>query len=63
MLMSMMNGQNAKSMNMMLPFLLTNQEGNNSNNMGLMLAMMMTQTTPTDTNNGFFTPPITVNKA
>ena len=63
MLMFMMNGQNAKSMNMMLPFLLTNQEGNNSNNMGLMLAMMMAQTTPTDTNNGFFTPPITINKA
>lgn len=63
MLMFMMNGQNAKSMNMMLPFLLTNQEDNNSNSMGLMLAMMMAQTTPTDTNNGFFTPPITVNKA
>lgn len=63
MLMFMMNGQNAKSMNMMLPFLLTNQEGNNNNSMGLMLAMMMAQTTPTDTNNGFFTPPITVNKA
>ena len=63
MLMFMMNGQNAKGINMMLPFLLTNQEGNNSNSMGLMLAMMMAQTTPTDTNNGFFTPPITVNKA
>lgn len=62
MLMFMMNGQNAGNMNMMLPFLLANQDGNN-NNMGLMLAMMMSQANPTDADKGFFTPPITINKA
>lgn len=64
MLMFMLSGQNMgnMNMNMMLPFLLANQDGNN-NNMGLMLAMMMNQATPTDVNKGFFTPPITVNKA
>lgn len=62
MLMFMLSGQNMGNMNMMLPFLLANPDDNNKN-MGMMLAMMMSQANPTDANKGFFTPPITVNKA
>lgn len=62
MLMFMMGGQNMGNMNMMLPFLLANPDENNKN-MGMMMAMMMSQANPAGTNDGFFTPPITVNKA
>ena len=62
MLMFMLSGQTMGNMNMMLPFLLANPDENNKN-MGMMLAMMMSQANPTGTNEGFFTPPITVNKA
>lgn len=62
MLMFVMSGQNMGNMNMMLPFLLANPDDNNKN-MGMMLAMMMSQANPTDANKGFFTPPITINKA
>lgn len=62
MLMFMLSGQNMGNMNMMLPFLLANPDDSNKN-MGMMLAMMMSQANPTDANKGFFTPPITVNKA
>lgn len=66
MLMFMLSGQamGNMNMNMMLPFLMANPDGNDNNkNMGMMLAMMMSQVNPTDANKGFFTPPITVNKA
>lgn len=62
MMMFVMSGQNMGNMNMMLPFLLANPDENNKN-MGMMLAMMMSQANPAGTNEGFFTPPITVNKA
>lgn len=62
MLMFMLSGQNMGNMNMMLPFLLANPDDSNKN-MGMMLAMMMSQANPTDANKGFFTPPITINKA